>query len=454
MKRHWMGVLALAGLAASVATPLTSSAQRVAKSVYQRNGSVQANAPYAGPAPTKIEQLPTGPMRFEQMPPGTYGDPFGDEPYHADGYPMDGFSQGGCDDGCCPDGYYGYEACGGAVSGGSSYDWFGIASSPSGFYVVADYLYVRASFSEAVAFIEEDFIQDTGENITTLDVHQFDFEYDSSFRVGGGLALGECCNQQVRFLYTRLSSDASTDIPEDAIIPFEVVVPPGGEAFADADVEIDSYDLDCAKTILLGGEQCRQCGDPCGDPCGGGVGCGDGCCAPRCPAWDLTWAGGIRVANAEWSRSYTAFDASGELSTDHTSAMEFDGVGPKISLEGRRYFFDNGAVSLYLKGDLSVLWGDLELQDIRTDEGGTAPDTITVQSIECRHIIPVTELEAGLSGQVTCNSRLSAGYLLSAWHDLGFRNEFDVVNPNFPLRYDDANILGFDGFFARYEWNY
>jgi hypothetical protein len=40
--------------------------------------------------------------------------------------------------------------------------------------------------------------------------------------------------------------------------------------------------------------------------------------------------------------------------------------------------------------------------------------------------------------------------LFSAWHDLGFRDEF-----NFPTlmetRYDDGNILGFDGFFARLE---
>ena len=457
MKRHWMGVLALAGLAASVATPLTSSAQRVAKSVYPTNGSIRATGSYARPAQAQVEELPRGTAHAQQMPPGNYGDPFVDEPYGHDGYYPHNDPHGGCDDGCCPDDYYGTyggQACGDTVPGGSSWDWFGGASSPSGFFFIADYLYVRASFSEAVAFMEEDFIQDTGENITTLDVHQLDFQYDSSYRFGGGLTLGECCNQQLRFLYTRLTSEASTDIPEDAIIPFEVVVPPGGEAFAEADVDVQSYDLECAKRVLLGGEQCCQCGDPCGDPCSGGMGCGDGCCAPRCPAWDLTWAGGIRVANAEWSRSYTAFDANGDLSTDHTSEMEFDGVGPKISLEGRRYFFDNGSVSVYLKGDLSVLGGYLELQDIRTDEGGTAPDTVTVQSIKCRHIIPVTELEAGLSGQVTCNSRLSAGYLLSAWHDLGFRNEFDVVNPNFPLRYDDANILSFDGFFARYEWNY
>jgi len=63
----------------------------------------------------------------------------------------------------------------------------------------------------------------------------------------------------------------------------------------------------------------------------------------------------------------------------------------------------------------------------------------------------VTEIEAGLSGQISCHGRISAGYLLSAWHDLGFRDEFQLDNV-FPLQYDDGNILGFDGFFARLEY--
>jgi hypothetical protein len=73
-----------------------------------------------------------------------------------------------------------------------------------------------------------------------------------------------------------------------------------------------------------------------------------------------------------------------------------------------------------------------------------------VQTLSSRQLVPVTELEAGLTGQMTTNTRLTAGYLFSAWHDLGFRDQF-----NFPTfldtSYDDANILGFDGFFARLE---
>jgi hypothetical protein len=444
-----MGALALASSLAFAATPHTASAQRVTRNVYQTHGAVQAAAPNK-PAATQVEELPPG-TTSQHPAPGRYGDPFVDEPGPHAYFPHDGYSDGGYSDGC----YDGHDYCQCAPPGSSGCNSCG-GGSPCGVFFIADYLYVRASFSEAVAFVEQTDTQQQGVNQSAFNVSQLDFQYDSSYRLGGGLTIGECCNQQLRFLYTRFTSDASVDVPQnDVVIPFELVIPPGGRAFVTGDVDVRSYDLDCAKTILLGGEQCCQCGDACADPCGGQVGCGD-CCAPRCPAWDLTWSGGIRVADAEWARSYTTLDQADVLDRNHTAIMDFDGVGAKIGLEGRRYFFDNGSLSIYLKGDLSVLGGQFELHDIRTDEGGTAPDTVNIQSIYCRHIIPVTELEAGLSGQVTCNSRLTAGYLLSAWHDLGYRDEFGGtgLDPDFPIRYDDANILGFDGFFARFEWNY
>jgi hypothetical protein len=46
---------------------------------------------------------------------------------------------------------------------------------------------------------------------------------------------------------------------------------------------------------------------------------------------------------------------------------------------------------------------------------------------------------------------MTAGYLMSAWHDLGFREHDSVASE---VLFDDANILGFDGFFARLEFAY
>ena len=42
--------------------------------------------------------------------------------------------------------------------------------------------------------------------------------------------------------------------------------------------------------------------------------------------------------------------------------------------------------------------------------------------------------------------------MLSAWHDLGFRDEPVRANVQDINSYDDANILGFDGYYVRCEW--
>jgi len=136
--------------------------------------------------------------------------------------------------------------------------------------------------------------------------------------------------------------------------------------------------------------------------------------------------------------------------------MDFQGAGFRMGLEGRRYFFKDGWLSVYMKGDLSLLLGDVEIESERAVDDPTtqnSPDTVNTQSFESREIIPVTEIEAGVTTQVTCHTAFSAGYLMSAWHDLGFRDESDLVTL-LPLTYDDANILSFDGFFARVEVAY
>ncbi len=314
---------------------------------------------------------------------------------------------------------------------------------PSGgqFFLTADYLYVRASFSEAVSYLDQN-TDDQNLGIDTF--HQLDFDYASSYRFGGGYQL--CgCGDQIRFMFTKLSSDASDIAPEGSFVPYEAAPPPGGQTNVFANVNVKTYDVEFAKKIPLCTQTCgNACGD-CGDACGASCGCG-GC---GCPLWELTWSGGFRFADADWNRAYVATDVDGAVATDARAMMNFRGGGPRVGLEGRRYFCDS-MVSVYMKGDISLLLGHLSLVSDRVVNGGSTPDIENIQSIRCRHVIPVTEIETGLTGQVTSCATLTGGYLFSAWHDLGFRDQF-----NFPTlmetSYDDANILAFDGFFARLE---
>jgi hypothetical protein len=406
--------------------------QLVSNKIYRQPRPAAANMGRASSA-AYAEEMHSKGRPVEQAPAQMHSNPFGDDSPAMQPYgPAGGYGDDYCADNSC----YTGSNCGASRSARASGQCF----------VTADYLYVRSSFSEAVEFMEVD---SSTPGLNDRTINQFEFDYESSFRVGGGYRLCEC-GDEIRFVYTRLSSSAEDqqDFDTDIIVPFEVVAEPGGQYLFDADVDINSYDLTYSKTIPLGGN-CCDCGDACGGQCGNG--CGDCCAAPCCPAWDVTWSGGIRVADAEWQRTYTALGATDNLVNNAVTRMDFDGVGGKVGMEGRRYFFSGGWLSVYMKGDISLLYGDLEFETVRTEEGGSVPDQIIRQATSNQQLIPVTEIEAGLSSQVSCHGRISAGYLLSAWHDLGFRDEFQLDNV-FPLQYDDGNILGFDGFFARLEY--
>ena len=345
----------------------------------------------------------------------------------------------GCEMGCA-------DACGGSSLLGLG----GLCANGGGtrYFVGGELLYVRANPSEAVTFLH----RDTDDFFDVF--NQFNFDYESSFRFYGGCR--NCCGEEVRFTWTRFdngSSFASPTVPDATgttqfIAPLEVVATINGSRVeGSADVELDSFDLGWSKTIPLG-SPLGCCDSGCGDCCDP---CGDGCCDPCgswCPAWDITFTGAVRGVDMSGNRNYRAVDASENVLTVGSSDFDFEGMGGRVGLMGRRYFGRQGVCSVYLKGDISVLAGEYSTLQQRQDLSGSVPGPVIEQSIACRHIIPVTEIEAGGTVFVTCNTSITGGYFLSAWHDLGFRDEYDY---GLQTSYDDANIMGFDGFFLRME---
>jgi hypothetical protein len=303
----------------------------------------------------------------------------------------------------------------------------------------AEYIYAQATFSEALAYVEQDPISG-GETF-----HQIDFGYNSSYSFYGGFYLPDCGGALI-FDYTRLTSDGSFAASEtsttDIFGPFEI----DGNIAGHASVDLKSYDLGVAKTIPLG---CllsgAQCGDSCDDACAGS-GC-DGCGGGWCPAWDITWSGGVRFANVGWNNGLTAFDPNNNNAVidSANTTLNFDGFGGRVGIMGRRYIGQRGLFSLYAKGDFSVLFGNVDLETVITNVAGSAflrtSNDITV---------PVTEVELGGSAHLGAHATLSAGYFWSAWHDLGMSPtySFDAFQIS---HFDDANILGFNGLFARAE---
>ena len=350
-----------------------------------------------------------------------------------------GCSEGYCEQPSCGCGC-GCDTCG---SGGCG-SCCGLCGPNGGqFFLTADYLNVRASFSQATAKVVEDL------NAGTDTFVPLDFNFESSYRFGGGYRLC-CCGEEIRFLFTRMTSSAPDTAVNGDLVPIEASPPPGGVTNIGANVDAKSYDIEWAKTIPLGGCCCESCGDSCS------TGCGSGCCRPCCPAWDITWSGGVRFGDVDWNRAFVANDSNDFTVTNARSSLSFRGAGLRAGLEGRRYFGKDGWLSLYSKGDISLLYGTVDVVTTRDTFDPSTPGTPTAtnqQTFTNRQIIPVTEIEAGLTAQVTCHTAFTAGYLMAAWHDLGFR-ENDQLNTLLPITYDTANILGFDGFFARVEFAY
>lgn len=386
-----------------------------------------------------VEQLPPGQMQASPMPAGQMG---GESGYYSMGGGPCG-CQGSCDNGCyenyCDQGCCEANSCGSSCCDGG---WCGMGGGQ--FFFTADYLNVRATFSEATAKVVEDL------NAGTDTFVPLEFDYKSSYRFGGGYRL-DCCGDEIRFLFTRMDSDATATAVNGDIVPIEASPPPGGVTNISAGVNANTYDLECAKTIPLGGCCCNSSCGSCCDNCP--TGCCNTCCRPCCPAWDITWSGGLRWGDVDSDRSFVAHDSNGTTVTDAFSTMEFHGGGLRTGLEGRRYWGKDGWFSVYAKGDISLLLGKVDLKVKRAVFDPSNPGVATAfneQTFENTQIIPVTEIEGGVTAQVTRHAALTAGYLFSAWHDLGFRDE-DQLNTLLPVRYDDANILGFDGFFARLE---
>lgn len=332
---------------------------------------------------------------------------------------------------------------GGGMAGGAG-GMSGLLDRPIQLVFGAEYIYAKADFSDALAFVQQD-LTAGGETFVC-----YDFDYNSSYGFYGGVYLPDCGGSMM-FNFRRLRSEAEFAANESSTVnifgPFEV----DGNIEGSADVDLQSYDLTFAKTIPLGCPLESGCGTGCGDCCDDTCcetdSCGSGCGCGWCPAWDITWSGGLRYADVNWARGADSFDPlNGNAFLDgYETRMDFDGFGGRVGLMGRRYFGRRGLASLYAKGDWSLLLGDVELETLVTNSAGTA-----FIRRDCEQLIPVTEIELGGSIHLGSHATLSAGYFWAAWHDLGTSETYDFTQFQVS-QYDDGNILGFDGLFGRLE---
>lgn len=333
------------------------------------------------------------------------------------GDPMD-FGSGGCSDcGQCG------QCCGFCFNPCGCRGWYGDV----------DYLLVRPSFSENQGFLQRTTTQDQQENTTVTDrvVHQ-DFDYNSSVRTYIGYRFS--CGDEIRFTYWNFGDKShllSGQAPADGSVVYaghlEIVTSePGQRLVVSAGLQANVYDIEYIKCA------CQK----------------SGCCdCDCCPPWTLKYSAGIRIADVRRGDNTVLLDPDGTEARSGLITADFIGAGPRVGIEGRRFFGD-GRFSLFARSNFSLLLGEYDSKETRKTPA-TNPTTIENYFDSHDRLIPVAEIELGGTWQLGPCVNLSAGYLFQAWWDLG---QFEQIQGNVFLNpIDDSNILSFDGLFARLE---
>ena len=137
---------------------------------------------------------------------------------------------------------------------------------------------------------------------------------------------------------------------------------------------------------------------------GGPQGPCDTCCF--CPRWDVRLWAGARIADISRYDNNVTTTPSGTIApttqiVNGNIDARFTGAGPRVGLQGRRYFGANGFLSLYARASQALLIGDYRMSRSKTEFGTQqVPTVITNQFDRFSRTIPVTDIEVGGSWQV------------------------------------------------------
>lgn len=303
------------------------------------------------------------------------------------------------------------------------------------FLAGAEIFWVRPHFSEAVAMTVQSTNRAPVNNVVHIPAEDvfFEFPYDVSYRVFAGYRLDEY-GRELRFTYTRLrGSDsvwaaAGPDIDVDAVGMTASYLQgfPADTMAAEAQVRGDVYDVEFAHDIRLGNDSCS------------------------CPRWDLRWSAGARIAAMGHDRA-TILTSIVQDNERVDQSTDYIGAGPKVGLDGRRYFGGSGQFAVYGLWEAALLLGEFDQSLVHTTYAG-ANTVIESNTASSTRAIPVMGMELGASFQPTCHWTFSAGWFFQAWWDLDMATGGTTV-PNCSIR-DDANIMSWDGLTLRAAFCY
>lgn len=164
----------------------------------------------------------------------------------------------------------------------------------------------------------------------------------------------------------------------------------------------------------------------------------------------IDWLAGVRVAHQK--QDFQAeYEVLGITSVD--THIKFDGVGPRVGLEGER--IGRWGFLVYGRTSASFLMTHFTASYAQNNNF-TGPLANT--STEDDRVVPVLDLELGI-GWTTCSGRFSvkAGYYVGGWFNMMLTPDFiqGVQGANFTTNGDNLrNVLTFDGATLRFEFTF
>ena len=305
------------------------------------------------------------------------------------------------------------------------------ADCPPRFVFGADYLLLRPSFSNSTAMYQATAVGGQSIALTPLN---YDFGYASGVR--GFIGYNFSDDTLGRFSY--LGIDAATSVAGTAtgnyvggngtayVGPFYTeAIPATASITSTSNVSLDLYDLELARRFEIDAET-------------------DG--AAR---WDTAGSAGIRFMDSSVS---TTVDNYCPLCPNYlvTTNRIFQGVGPRIAIQGRRYLGPARRWSAFATGGAALLVGSFSNDATRFTK---VVNLLETQSVGGTLVVPNFDIALGTSWQWGPRTSISAGWMLMFFGNLGYSETIDTnginqgaVATSVPLT---NSSLTYDGAFFR-----
>jgi Legionella pneumophila major outer membrane protein precursor len=296
----------------------------------------------------------------------------------------------------------------------------GASCAPAGsildrFYAGGEFLLIQPGFSTAIAFARTTTTLTGSGALQQVNATELNFNYDPSFRVFFGVQLDAMTSLQFTYWYldSSVNVNGAVGAPNQTIVdPFGNVATPGESIQTQASVRMSVYDLDLTGTLAFEDRHLA-----------------------------LDWMAGARIADVDQFYSAAIMTAGGVRASLGDFTQTFVGAGPHLGLGGSTWWGNRKQLSLFVKTDLSLLVGDLNI-----DTTVNLPGVTGQQTASRTRLVPVFETQLGVAWRPLPALIVSAGWEFQAWFDLGtaggtFGGQFTETH--------DSNIMWFNGLVVR-----